>query len=184
MIQPKYQIGDEVYAVELSTSGHKEPCPDCLGERHWLARLPNGEELKMECPTCRSGFDGATGTVPAIAVSGRVVSMTIGSVRTDSASKDRPVEYMCVETGVGSGRIWDEQDLYPEECCAAKVLPTLIAEREQQLWETRACNFKVKRQDAGRMVAHYRAQIRSAKKDIAQAERGLEREARPAGEGR
>jgi hypothetical protein len=37
---------------------------------------------------------------------------TIGSVQIDSADQERPVRYMCVETGVGTGTVYDEKNLF------------------------------------------------------------------------
>lgn len=41
--------------------------------------------------------------------------LTIGSIRIDTNDIDKPVSYMCVETGVGSGSVYYESDLHLTE---------------------------------------------------------------------
>ena len=181
-LETKYSIGDVVYHPQVLSTGAMMPCPDCLGERVWSAKLPNGEELRIACPTCARGYQGSTGEVPSGEVRGQVDRFTIGSVRMDTGSSDRGTEYMCEETGVGSGSIWNESELFDVREEAEAALPAKIEELRVQLAESNARTQGSKRaKDAGSMTAHYRAQIRRAKKDIAAAERGLAREAAKAG---
>lgn len=177
-LETKYSIGDVVYHPQVLSTGAKMPCPDCLGRRVWIAKLPNGEELRIACPTCAYGYEGSRGEVPSGEVHGRVDRFTIGSVRMDTGSGDRGTEYMCEETGVGSGSLWAESKLFDTREEAEAALPALIEEMSVQLAESNARNQASKRaRDTGSMTAHYRAQIRRAKKDIAAAECGLAREA-------
>jgi len=172
---PKYAIGAVVYHPEVRSSAEYVPCPDCLGKRTWHAALPNGEELDFLCPTCTRGYE-TTGTVHSWEVQGSVRELTIASVRIDT-NEANPVEYMCYETGVGSGQVWSEHLLHADRETAEALLPKLIEERRWQLIESRATDRKRKIEDGpGRMVAHYRAEIRDAKKTIEDCERGLARE--------
>ena len=181
-VESKFSIGDVVYRpVALSTTV-EEPCPDCLGMRSWIAKLPSGEEFPIECPVCRFGYE-SRGTVKVSTSRGEVQRMTIGSVRIDTAADpDRRVEYMCRETGIGSGSVWQEPDLY-EMCEEAEAeLPRLVEEHKIQLEESRARSRSKKRHDGpGSMAAYYRAQVRAARREIEAAERGLEREAKKGG---
>jgi enhancing lycopene biosynthesis protein 2 len=105
------------------------------------------------------------------------MQLTIGSVRIDT-NHESPIEYMCVETGVGSGSVWDERQLYASREEAEAVLPKMVADHEAGLIDRRAQDRKRKIVDGpGRMAAYYRAHIRDAEKTIADAKRGLEREA-------
>ncbi len=61
--------------------------------------------------------------VPSLARQRAVASartLTIGSVRIDTAARDysEPVEYMCVETGIGSGSVYRESHLFETESAA------------------------------------------------------------------
>lgn len=178
MIQPKYEIGDVVYRPFVAVDQVQVECPDCLGTKAWEARLPNGEVEAMACPTCTHGYE-VRGTVTEYKAEGEVRVRTIGSIRIDTAAEPhRQVQYMCRETGVGSGEIYDEVGLFPTKEEAEAVLPGMVHARQVEWEEQRARNTaRTKKDRLGSMVAHYRRQIRQAKKDIAAAERGLAREA-------
>lgn len=112
MIQPKYGVGQKVYAVHVSWLPEKVMCPDCLGKREWSVTLPSGETFQHPCNTCRSGWE-VTGLVTNYADRAKIDMLTIGSIQVDTAS-DEPVRYMCVETGVGSGTIHYEKSLHAD----------------------------------------------------------------------
>ncbi len=168
-----------MFAPQVLTTTKQITCPDCLGERTWLARLPCGDELKITCPTCERGYVN-TGTVPLSESTGKIRRLTIGSVRTDSAAEpERMIEYMCNETGVGSGTVWPEWKLCATREEAEAALPALVENHRVMLVESRAASVSRSRTEGvGRMAAHYRGQIRQARRDIAAAEAGLMREAR------
>jgi len=86
-------------------------CPDCLGTKEWRVLLPSGEEFQHDCRTCSRGYY-SEGRVAEYGDRGIVVERTIGSIRVDTADENRPVSYMCCETGVGSGTVYDEKNLF------------------------------------------------------------------------
>ena len=117
---PKYNIGDKVWLAYIESTMARHPCPDCLGTHKWAVKTPAGVDLTCECPRCSS--------YPPRTVAGKEVSpltyrkweghvreLTIGSVRIDT-NDDNPVQYMCVQTGVGSGNIWYESKLFEFQC--------------------------------------------------------------------
>jgi hypothetical protein len=111
-IETKFSIGDTVYYANIIPTGKSHPCPDCKGERKWKAISPAGTEYSFSCPRCSTSFQGNsdlslryTAYAPAISV------MTVGSVRVDTAA-DSGTQYMCRETGVGSGSIYYEADFF------------------------------------------------------------------------
>lgn len=172
-IETKFNIGDTVFCAETEWAPETSPCPDCIGERAWKAFLPNGEEIKISCPTCRVGYR-TTGTIERYRVQGSVQELTIGSVRFDTHGRD--VQYMCEETGVGSGTVWDEDHFFRTREEAERALPAMV-EAHQKTMDEQAARRLGNRKDAGSRVAYYRKQIRDAKKQIQDAERGLAREA-------
>lgn len=179
LIQTKFSIGDTVYAPQAEHETVQVECPDCLGTKTWRAVLPNGEEHDFSCPTCSYGYE-VRGTIGSYEVQSRVRVLTIGSVRVDTAhvgSREGP-QYMCKETGVGSGTMWPEASLHATYAEAEALLPKMAEDRKVSLEETRARSVARRKKDReGSMVGHYRRQIRDAKKDIEAAERGLAREA-------
>jgi hypothetical protein len=176
-IEPKFSVGDQVFHPEVVHETVQVTCPDCLGEKSWTAHTPSGEEIPISCPTCKYGYE-VRGTIGSYEVTGRVVSLTVGSVRYDShAGPEMQWSYMCEETGVGSGQVYYETKLFVSTEEAAALIPGMVERKKITLDEAQARSRGRNREDAGNMAAHYRAQIRQAKKDIAAAERGLKREA-------
>lgn len=119
---PKYQIGQRVFLGYVEDAVEELPCPDCNGTKTWFAVAPNGLILEARCPRC----DGYSQELPTLAIRDwkpAVRQLTIGSIRIDTARvggdtsgwNSEPVEYMCLETGVGSGSIYRESRLHTNE---------------------------------------------------------------------
>ena len=176
-MNPKYEIGQTVYCPEVKGASEQVDCPDCLGGKTWDCALPSGEKLTIPCPTCTSGHE-TTGTISSSRVEGTVRVLTIGSIRTDTnASPENQVEYMCDETGVGSGQIYHEGNLWSDLKQMEAALPDMIVKKGIELDENNARVRARKLEDGpGSMPAYYRDQIRRAEREIKAAERGLERE--------
>lgn len=131
VIETKYSVGDRVYFASTTTERKQHPCPDCNGTRKWKAISPAGGEYTFQCPRCGSGYRSNndmsldyTAHVPSVR------GMTIGSVQYNSApgSYDSGARYMCRETGVGSGSVYDEAKLFETEgeaMSAAEAMATL-----------------------------------------------------------
>lgn len=114
----KYSIGDVVYRSFTMTERKQHPCPDCLGSRKWKATSPAGGEYEFRCPRCAASYTSNndislwyTASTPA------VQRLTIGSIQVNTApSFDREGnQYMCHETGIGSGSVYYESDLHETE---------------------------------------------------------------------
>lgn len=127
---PRYAIGQLVFAAELHKAPVEVTCPDCLGTREWSAASPAGETYRIECPRC-SGYAGDVSLSRKVWLwSVSVRPLTIGSVRMDTADEERPISYMCHETGVGSGRIWSESEIHLTEDEAGADGAVRLAEME------------------------------------------------------
>lgn len=112
----KFAVGDKVFRSGTMTIRKQHPCPDCKGTRKWQATSPAGGVFEMACPRCTERYRSEEGLsleysefIPA------VNTLTIGSIRVDTNDADRPVSYMCRETGIGSGTIHYEADLHATE---------------------------------------------------------------------
>lgn len=119
---PKFKIGDTVYYPRVSSETAKLPCPDCLDTRRWKVITPGGTELEADCQRCSGYLSQQFHDVPSLSYvryKGYVDTVTIGSVTVSSASRhgsaERQIEYMCNETGVGSGSIYYEERLHATE---------------------------------------------------------------------
>lgn len=112
-LNPKFSIGDKVFFVSTTTTTGRHDCPDCGGSKVWEAKSPAGQTIEMDCPRCtRRHYDAGlsldyTKSVPWVR------ELTIGSVRIDTAA-EKPISYMCQETGVGSGSVYYEESLFSD----------------------------------------------------------------------
>ena len=131
IIETRFSIGDVVYWASTTVEKKQHPCPDCLGSRQWKAVSPAGAEYQFACPRCAASYQSNRDIsldysehVP------RVQQLTIGSaqVNTASGSWDHGNRYMCRETGVGSGTVYNEGDLFGTEAGALEVAKLKAAE--------------------------------------------------------
>jgi hypothetical protein len=124
VIETAFSVGDIVWHAGTVTEQRQHDCPDCCGSREWIAASPAGDEFTFACPRCSAGyssFDDMSLKYTAFAPSVR--RLTIGSVRHDSHSfnEGSRTDYMCHETGVGSGSIYREADLFKDEAQALRA---------------------------------------------------------------
>jgi hypothetical protein len=130
----KYSIGDVVYHAFTKTERKQHPCPDCQGSRKWKATSPAGGEYEFRCPRCSASYTSDHDMSLAYTASVPVVQrLTIGSIQynTEPGSYDHGARYMCRETGVGSGSVYNEDDLSETEEAA-----TAAAEAKAALQNT------------------------------------------------
>lgn len=134
-ITTKYSVGDTVFHAGLTTERKRHPCPDCKGERKWTAKSPAGAEYTFGCPRCSSSYNSDRDmTLDYSAYVPTSKQLTIGSVQYNSApaSYDHGARYMCRETGVGSGSVYNEVDLFQteEDALAAAQVKASLANTE------------------------------------------------------
>lgn len=111
----KFGIGDTVYWATTIIVQKQHPCPDCLDTKSWNAISPAGVEYTFPCPRCSASYMGNNDLSLKYSVhEATCQKMTVGSVRVDTHD-DKPNSYMCRETGVGSGSVYYENDLFATE---------------------------------------------------------------------
>lgn len=140
----KYDVGDVVYHSHCAYKTTTETCPDCLGTKIWELNIPSGEKLSVGCQTCRRGWEGSTGVIQTQVCSRGATRLTVGQVGYDSEGP----RYMCEETGIGSGSVYYERDLYPTE---AEALEAAGEKVERQLAHIAQSNFKRKNSFADKL---------------------------------
>lgn len=117
-ITTKYSVGDVVYHASVVSTRKKHDCPDCLGKREWIAKSPAGGEYKFSCPRCTASYQSDRDlSLDYSAYAPVAGKLTIGSIQVNTAhgSYDHGNRYMCRETGVGSGSVYDEARLFETE---------------------------------------------------------------------
>jgi hypothetical protein len=118
-IHSKYDFGDEVWTIYSGNREVRTNCTGCEGEGE--ISLADGTSVK--CPKCY-GKKYSSDWEPARWRVGR--QLTIGQIRAEVTapglrtypSSSEGIRYMCVETGVGSGTLYSEKDLFPNETLA------------------------------------------------------------------
>lgn len=130
-IQTKFAIGDVVYYASTYPTTKQHPCPDCKGEQKWKAVSPAGTEYEFACPRCCASFQSNSDlSLRYQAFAPTVSRLTIGSIRVDTAD-ERGHSYMCVETGIGSGSVYYERDMFTSEEEALTVATLKAAEKDK-----------------------------------------------------
>lgn len=117
-ITTKYSVGDTVFRAGTISERKQHPCPDCKGLRKWKATSPAGGEYEFSCPRCAASYNADRDlTLDYSAFVPSVERLTIGSIQVNTApmSYDTGNSYMCRETGVGSGSVYRENDLFETE---------------------------------------------------------------------
>ena len=139
---PKFSVGDTVFVSGYdSRREESQTCPDCLGSGRWLLTTPAGEEIDVRCLTCECGYS-SSGRIAKYSVVPRVQEGTVGSVRIDTAD-ERPVAYMLIETGVGSGTVYFEENVFASRD-EATAQATRMAKEQQ---DYRDINAKESREE-------------------------------------
>ena len=116
---PKFRKGEVVFHIQKTTKEHRAACPDCLGTKLWTVKTPAGEEFQTSCSRC----GGSYGSPPLRwwEPSFTIVRLTIGMTKINDWGEKDDIRYMCNETGIGSGSLYDEKNLFKDEAVARDV---------------------------------------------------------------
>lgn len=136
----KFDIGDVVYFATTSPSTKRLPCPDCLDTRQWQAISPGGRGYLFGCPRCNTSYQSNRDLSLDVRICApHVARLTIGQVGWNNdpwkPEKSGP-QYMCNETGIGSGSCYYEADLFGTEEEALRVAEAKAAEATQEIAES------------------------------------------------
>ena len=135
-LETKFSIGDVVYYATTSHTQKQRPCPDCNGTRKWKAVAPSGREYEFSCPRCSTGYmSDHRLSLSYSAYAPAVSKLTVGQVRATIPATDynKSAEYMCVETGVGSGSLYAEDRLFATEAEAMAAATALADEQSRTI---------------------------------------------------
>lgn len=134
----KYSINDQCFLIFREPSKTWVACPACEGKG--TVTLANGER---SCPDClrRAGYwergelawqvSPEPLTIGEVRAFARNLEKTppFDNIGTYKAGADSfKVEYMCYETGIGSGTVYCEERLWPDAMAAAQECERLNAE--------------------------------------------------------
>lgn len=126
-IKTKYNLKQVVYNAYCENSPYYVKCEDCDGTGYWEVA---NKDKKIGCHTCNKegSWRNNPGKVTLYKYFPRVQELTIGQIRA-TIGKDAEVRYMCKETGIGSGTLWNEKSLTDNEEYAIEA-SKILAERK------------------------------------------------------
>lgn len=126
-IKTKYNLKQVVYNAYCENSAYYVKCEDCDGTGFWQV---SGKDVKVGCQTCNKEerYWNTPGKIQQFKYFPRVQELTIGQIRA-TIGKDAEVRYMCKETGIGSGTLWNEKSLTDSEEVAIEA-SKILAERK------------------------------------------------------
>lgn len=124
-INSKYNIGDIVYHGSISWAQSSTVCESCAGEKLLDTPTKDGKIVKIICPICKG--DGLKSTYE---YKEHITLLTIGSIQFDSFDKESNFRYMCLETGVGTGSVYQESCLFLTEEEALEHSRELLEKRK------------------------------------------------------
>jgi len=113
----KFNLGDRVWRLDIRDRVEAETCPQCAGTGS-IKSYDLKYTYTCRAHDCNRGkvnvrvFDAAT---PAPMTIGQVTIVERDRDRADQWHKQREETYMCKETGVGSGSVWDVDKLYASD---------------------------------------------------------------------
>lgn len=135
-ITTKFDVGDTVYLGRAEWTETRIPCKRCAGSGWWTVVAHSGEfgHWQVTCQVCKDyrdyGNSKGRGTVKRGGRNPVTRELTIGSVRVDTHKGE--VEYMCEETGVGSGQIWHEKELFSTHHAALTHAESCVKEQQTE----------------------------------------------------
>lgn len=112
-METKYSLGDTVFGIRDMEARRKRSCPTC--DRKGTVRI--GVE-EFTCPKCfgTSMSDEYSGRKSFVDETGRVGNVRFETTEECHCREGEPatvIQYMLNTTGVGSGQLWKEADLWP-----------------------------------------------------------------------
>jgi hypothetical protein len=143
----RFKINQQVFIGRTEWGSKEEICPDCGGDKVWTV-ITKTFTIEVPCETCNRGYI-AHGTIKDYDFAPVVGRYTIGSIRMDTNDAKDLYTYMCRETGIGSGSVYRESDMFSDESSAwehaVKITEQTKAEKEREKQEKSAKGKRLNR---------------------------------------
>ena len=103
-LESKFDLGDKVWKIGYLMTKVNDKCPTCEGKKRIFIK-----DSDFQCPDCcgrgyHVRYEPQSWKIQEL--------LTVGQIRITKDKKEDKREYMCNETGVGSGSIHYEKDLF------------------------------------------------------------------------
>ena len=135
ILESKYNIGDPVYRGDYNIKANYIKCDICDGDG-LLRIVVKNEPMIVNCGSCGGKGNHLNGRTFDV----NTRKLHIGSIRYDSYNgnpNNKPVHfsYMCGETGVGTGSVFYEDELFDTEEAALEWAEIRGAKRLAEMLE-------------------------------------------------
>lgn len=169
MIQPKFMIGQKVFVSSWNRSEKQRPCPDCLGKMEWDVVTPAQEKFKIPCNSCMHGYF-CTGRESYWQWTPQIKLLTVGSIRVDT-NDEKPISYMMSETGVGSGSVYYETNVFENEDDALALAMLHCVDGERRDREQEEKRLQLNRKKSRRKPEWWQRRIKELETQLAQSQK-------------
>ncbi len=110
----RYNLGQIVYPINREQKQVKNPCPACLT----IGYFKGADGTRHTCTSCYGKLTVSKFEPVAWQLYSAHYFLTIGQIRIQltgegEATHEQETIYMCEESGIGGGTLWDEWRLYP-----------------------------------------------------------------------
>lgn len=111
LLKSRYDIGQSVWVAQQQYEPVRNACKLCHGKG--MVQIVGSEKLAV-CPECkgRGYFDGGAIYRWVLGIHSVVGQINIKAVKTPKKGIITTVEYMLRDSGIGSGSIWKEDQLF------------------------------------------------------------------------
>lgn len=151
--KPLYEIGDRVYAAQSNYAKERTKCPYCDGTGYWTLKTAL-EEIQVACGVCGGPWDEVRGYLTNSKWKGEVINLTIGQIRVEEGNEKCKIQYMCEETGIGSGSLWYENKLFRDYNEARMAADEEAKETEENIIEQNEKKAKHETKNAARRAKY------------------------------
>jgi len=108
-IETKYNLGQKVLQIQSYPKSEEIICKPCNG----VGRITTLDDSMQRCVKCKGCGYNVEYKPTAYDI---IQTITIGKIITNSwPDKTQENRYMCLETGIDTGIMWRERDLWPDK---------------------------------------------------------------------
>lgn len=138
ILETKYNLGDIVFSPSTENTPYWEKCTSCDGTGSWKVE---GRDIKVNCTKCGDAYRKGNGRIQKFTYQPRVDILTVGQIRIEHDLTQHKVQYMCEETGIGSGTLHYEKTLFQTKDEALVVAQGMANKSNETGWHVYVSDY-------------------------------------------
>lgn len=91
----RFDVGDTVYYAEAESVHKHIICPDCAGKKYLTVILGDGEQVTIDCVTCKRGYEPSMGVISTWEYKGMVKQSIVAGLEV----RGNKIEYLVDVSG-------------------------------------------------------------------------------------